>query len=567
MPRTAARWPLPALVAGLAVLAWFLVDYDLSVLLDPVERERAWQRVGAFLSGFGAPELSGDYLRRCADLTYTTLAMAIAGTMLGIAGGFVLAALASTNVLVAEARGLHRGLLRAVVELARLVQDVLRGVPDFAWALLLVPTFGLGTNSGAGVLALALNVTGILARVYSELFDAVPARSLEPLRAAGASRLQSWLFGILPQARPGLLSFTLLRWECAVRNASVLGIVGAGGLGSELQLRIEYGEGGKVLTVLFFLLALTAGSDLLSQFVRERVHHEEAPAARRQLPWSIARQRRRQLGLLAALVVLFGWAAGETLPASLGRAPNMTELGDRLQATADLFGGLLQPDLSLLPHALASAVVPLSMAWLGTLFAAVLAGLFAFFGSQTLMRAAATFTGERVRAPARIAGRLAWGGTKALAILLRAVPDLVWAMLLMNFLRQGPLPGMLAILLHTLGLLLRLYAENVDATPLRRLEVVHATAGTRARTYLWGVVPASLGEWTTQAFLQFEANVRTGVVLGFVGAGGLGLQFQWNLGMFRLDRAAAYLIVMILLAVVLDRISRLLGMARTRLIV
>src|SRR5262249_61170120 len=119
-----------------------------------------------------------------------------------------------------------------------------------------------------GVAALGVNVSGILGRVYSEMFDAVPPRHLEPVRATGAGRLQVLLYGVLPSARSGLVSFTLLRWECAVRNASVIGVVGGGGLGSEVSLRVGYGEDEKGLTLLAALVLLTVGSDLVSPAVR-----------------------------------------------------------------------------------------------------------------------------------------------------------------------------------------------------------------------------------------------------------------------------------------------------------
>src|SRR5262249_48359214 len=133
-----------------------------------------------------------------------------------------------------------------------------------------------------GVAALGVNVSGILGRIYSELFDAVPPRHLEPVRAAGAGSLQVFLYGVLPSARSGLVSFTLLRWECAVRNASVIGVVGGGGLGSEVSLRVGYGEYEKGLTLLAAVVLLRVGGDLVSQAVRKRLRAapqiEERPA-------------------------------------------------------------------------------------------------------------------------------------------------------------------------------------------------------------------------------------------------------------------------------------------------
>ena len=105
----------------------------------------------------------------------------------------------------------------------------------------------------------------------------------------------------------------------------------------------------------------------------------------------------------------------------------------------------------------------------------------------------------------------------------------------------------------------------LDAVPVRTLEVVRASAGTPARTFLYGALPAVAPHWLANTFFQFESNVRTGIVLGVVGVGGLGHLFEWHFGFFHYREAAACLIVIILLSSVLDRVSRRLGVARTRL--
>ena len=101
--------------------------------------------------------------------------------------------------------------------------------------------------------------------------------------------------------------------------------------------------------------------------------------------------------------------------------------------------------------------------------------------------------------------------------------------------------------------------------PLRTLEVVHAAAGSRSKTFLYGAAPraCSRSGWPT-SFFQFESNVRTAVVLGIVGVGGLGFLFSFEFEFFHYRRAATYLLVMVALAAGLDRLSRWLGVARVR---
>jgi phosphonate transport system permease protein len=546
-------------VAGLlllAAVAWLAGDYELARLAEPAARQRAWAGFSAFLGALGRPDLSPEFLRRAADLALTTVALAVLGTALGIAGGFLLGVAASRNVVVEDAPRGSRGARVVLCNAARLAQDVLRGIPDFAWAILAIPLLGLGP--AAGVAALALNVSGILGRIYSEIFDAVPARHLEPLRAAGAGPLQVFLYRILPTARAGVVSFTLLRWECAVRNSAVIGVVGGGGLGSEVFLRLGYGEYEKVLTLLAFLLLLTVGSDLVSQAVRSRMRADAQVEGGEGVAPEGAGPGRRRYTLPAALALLVVVAAWRLSP-SFGGAMDP----QRWAVAGAAFGDLLRPDLSILGRALASAAVPLSMAFLGTLLAAVLAAALAYPASWTFQVLSGFFTGERLRR-----GWMARGAAlvlaRAVGILSRSIPEVFWAMLLVSFFGLGTLPGMLALAVHSTGLLVRLFAEGVDAVSLRTLEVVHAAAGSRPKTFLYGAVPSVLPEWLANVFFQFESNVRTAVVLGIVGVGGLGFLFSFEFEFFHYRRAATYLLVMVALATALDRLSRRLGLAHVR---
>ena len=189
-----ARRPLGHFVALLAVLlamllAFSAADWDWSALTDAERRAQAAARIGAWLAAFARPDLSPDFVRNAMDLTLQTLSAAILGTALAVMLAWPLAMGASRAVCVGEERAvaggglltrLWRSLpLRSPAALlcaaCRLAQDILRAVPDFVWAIILVALIGLGPLTGA--LALALNITGILAKVYSELWDSVdPAR-------------------------------------------------------------------------------------------------------------------------------------------------------------------------------------------------------------------------------------------------------------------------------------------------------------------------------------------------------------------------------------------------------
>lgn len=558
--RTRALLLAAALVA-LVVVAWFGGGYDLGALATAEERGRGLARLQAFLGSLAGPNLEPSFLTYAGGLALTSLAIAVVGTLFAVALGLPLALAASAAVNVGDAHGVRRTLRRVVCEGARLVQDILRGVPDFVWAVFLVPLFGLGAQTG--VLAIGLNTAGILARVYSEAFDAVPGRQLAPIRAVGAGRLQTFLYGILPRVQAPVLSFTLLRWECAVRNAAVIGAVGAGGLGDELRVRISYGEYDKVLTGLLLMLLMTVGSDILSGFVRRRLGHEGATAA---APVALALARRRLLGLaiglVGAIVLAALWIGGD-----LWRlvSPAGGTWGQKLEFMGAFFADFARPKVDALDDALLSAGLPLSMALLATVGATALAACAAYAGSRAVARLRLQGGGPLGRALRAGVTRVVRLLIQGVSTVLRGVPEIFWAYLLVSFFLPGPLAGLVALVFHTVGILVRLFLENLDSVPHASLAVVQASAVTPAKTFFYGALPAVAPHWLANAFFQFESNVRTGIVLGVVGVGGLGHLFEWNFSFFHYRDASTCLIVIVLLSLVLDRISRRLGIARTRL--
>src|SRR6202040_3120548 len=120
----------------------------------------------------------------------------------------------------------------------------------------------------AGTLALAVAYSGLIGNVYADVFDSTNRQPLEALQSTGASRLQTFPGGIWPQPLPTLVAYTLYSFECCVRAASVLGLVGAGGIGYEIGLSMRLFDYGQVLTLIFALIGLLALTDLASQRLR-----------------------------------------------------------------------------------------------------------------------------------------------------------------------------------------------------------------------------------------------------------------------------------------------------------
>ena len=177
-------------------------------------------------------------------------------------------ALLSVRVLSISALTGRMAWWPAVVrQLVRWLLIVLRSVPELIWALVFVRVVGLGPTSG--VLAIALTFAGMLGKVYAEILDSGEAHATNSLLRNGSGRLQAFLFALLPQNAAELTSYTIYRWECAIRSSAVLGFVGAGGLGQLMDSSMKMFNGAEVATMLLVFMALVWLADRISAWLRQ----------------------------------------------------------------------------------------------------------------------------------------------------------------------------------------------------------------------------------------------------------------------------------------------------------
>ncbi len=265
--RDPAAMPRLALVVFLLVLLWpgfRLTEFDPAVLFEAHSRET----MGKFVSTFFPLETSAEFLRLVARSTLETLAIATAGTALALllAAPF---ALMITRTLSISRIGPGPGYVlgRALRLPVRFALMFLRSIPEIVWALLFVRAVGLGP--AAGVLAIGITYGGMLGKVYSEILESNDTRPAAALLETGSGRMAAFFYGMWPVALPELVSYTVYRWECAVRASVIMGFVGAGGLGQQMELSLRMLSGGEVSTILLVFLLLVVLADAVSAFLRK----------------------------------------------------------------------------------------------------------------------------------------------------------------------------------------------------------------------------------------------------------------------------------------------------------
>jgi phosphonate transport system permease protein len=231
-----------------------------------VERDNL-KVTGQFLRSFLPPALGAEFLALVLREAWRTVAIATAGMALAWLLAVPLTLLSTRVLSVSALTGPMARLPFVARQSLRWLLIVLRSVPELVWALVFVRVVGLGPT--AGVLAIALTYSGMLGKVYGEILESGETHATESLLRNGSSRLQAFFFGLLPQNAAELTSYTVYRWECAIRSSVVLGFVGAGGLGQQMDNSMKMFNGGEVFTMLAVFMALVALADRVSAGLRK----------------------------------------------------------------------------------------------------------------------------------------------------------------------------------------------------------------------------------------------------------------------------------------------------------
>jgi phosphonate transport system permease protein len=263
--RDPAWWPRVFWASLGLVLLWPLLvatEFRPWVMLQP----HSLRVTGGFLASFVPPAHGGEFLAMVARETWRTVAIATAGISLALVIAIPAALLSARVLSISALPGRMARGPAAARQAVRWLLILLRSVPELVWALVFVRVVGLGPT--AGVLAIALTYGGMLGKVYGDILESGEAGATQALLRNGAGRLQAFAYALLPANAAELTSYTVYRWECAVRSSVVLGFVGAGGLGQQMDSSMKMFAGGEVATMLAVFVALVWAADRCSAWLR-----------------------------------------------------------------------------------------------------------------------------------------------------------------------------------------------------------------------------------------------------------------------------------------------------------
>ena len=526
-PRASGLWPRRIWTAGLiGVTAWAFWDAGLG--REPVVNPAGWTVARRFLGAVVRPELGADFLELAAREAVTTIEYALVATALamlvGIGGGVLGSERFSERDPWSRSERRRDGSTRRVRRprvgwlVARLLNVVPRGIHEAIWALLLLLV--LGADPLVAVLAIAIPFGAITAKVVAEMIDDAPAEAFRSLRASGTGRLAALVYGTGPLVAADVVSYGFYRLECSIRSSVVVGMIGAGGIGFQIAVSEDGLRYGELWTLIGFLVVMSAAADWWGASLRSR------PGPR----------RRR---ISAALAV----AATVVSAVHLGLRPWTLVGADARGQLARVAGDAWPP---MLPRGgwselFAGAVDTVQLSIIAIALAALVAVPVALVAarpteSNPLASAAAAFT-------------------RFVMLVCRAVPPPLWALLILFVSYPGPIAGGVALGLYTLGVLGRLDAEAVENADRRPVTVLRTAGASSVGSFAYGTMPVVAPRFVALGLYRWEVAIRETVVVGLVGAGGLGRLLQQQRAGFDEARMLTTIVTLVALAFVVDLLS------------
>ncbi len=403
-------------------------------------------------------------------------------------------AMAAGGILIAVILGMIAGIwIGAGLPGSKAAYSFLAGIrsfPDLTLAILCVVVIGIGP--AAGMIAIAIFYAAAIGKIFSDLFRSADRDPLQALRATGASRLSVAFFGLLPLRSRDILSYGTYEFESALRCSVIVGAVGGGGIGTELVGTINALDFRRATTIILLLIALIAVIDACARQVK---------------------QKPSLLFLVFPLAAIAFWQDRPTMLAFMH--------------SVSTFAGMLPPSL---PR---DAVMKLPKLLLETAEIALGGTFFAMLGALPFgLAAARNFVPPWISLPVR-----------RLLEALRAVPEVVWGLVLVGAIGTGPEAGIIALALHGTGSLGRLYAESFENI---RMEPVHSIAATGARPLAiagFGFLPLAVAPLAVHTLFRLEWNVRAATIVGVIGAGGIGQALYNAQQLFFYQQMAAYILI------------------------
>ena len=495
--RTAVVLTLLA-IAGFSIYSLAKAEISISSMLGSIANaERFLARVGT---------VKFPPLAELLELTALTLGLVLTGTLL--------AALLSVPVAYIAAANTTPGPVFQAV--GRFITVITRAIPDVVFAMVFILVFSIGALPG--ILAIALHSIGMISKLFADAIEQIDEGPRLAIRAAGGSKTQEFIVGVVPQVLPSWIATVLHRNDINLRGSVILGYVGVVGLGLEMShafKSLNYSLGVGIAIVMFILcvamelisgairkvlLGHTATTGRTSKRATARRAAREAtpPTVHSRRPWSAARVRNLLWGWGAVAAAIAGvWVCNIKWSDLLEVWPKVPAI--MVQFWPPNFGSY---DFATMASAMGKT---LSIALAAMILSLVFSLLLGSFAARNVAPNHAVRTGSRLA-----------------LVLVRGVPEIILAILLIVITGLGSQAGIIALAFAGVGLLGKLIADSLEEVQNGPQKALTATGASRFQTYVSSTLPQGARAIIGHSFYLLDSNIRAATVLGIVGGGGIG---------------------------------------------
>ncbi len=401
-----------------------------------------------------------------------------------------------------------------------------RTLPSLVHAALLVALFRVGTF--AGLMALAIIAWIMTQKLLRERIEALPLEHIDSFCALGISKTRCYYTVLLSQVQNDLLSIFLLCLESNLRSASVLGLVGAGGIGQLLWRDLNHLRYARVLGIIILIFSSILILDALSALIRKTNFQGFKAKSPRQL------FLKRKIYRLAALILFITLCFALYLNLNL----NAERLAQGQKQALSLLLRLFHPDWSYLPSVGQGLWETFWIALTSTLIASIFALILSPLAASNLSR----FKAFSITA-------------KALINLFRSFPPMITAILCFRGLGPGAASGVFALSIYTLGVLCKMDYEALENAPENNLYASQALGIGKLKSYIFVLRPETFDRYIGLCLYRFESNLRNSTLLGIIGAGGIGQRITQTLQLRQFERAGLLILCLAAFVLVIDRLS------------
>lgn len=442
-------------------------------------------------------------------LSIETIAIGFWGTILGMVISFPLGFLSAKNT----SEGILYNISKGIV-------NFLRAIPDIMYAIVFVTSLGMGAL--AGVLALGLSTVGLLSKFYSEAIESIDRKPVEAIEATGSHGLGVIKHAILPQVYPLFMGYNLYLLDHNIRAAMVLGLVGAGGLGVEFFTQMRSFNYQKAAAILIIIFAIITIIDRVSAQLRKDIIDGNF----------LSRENRYKDSLLLLIISVIAMLSLYFIPV------NFKEMAYGVPRIWEFLKGMLSPDFSDIAVYAKLMLETVGMGISGTFLAVVISIPIGLLSARNV-----------------IPSPFVYNITKEIANFLRAMPELMFALIFVAAVGLGPFAGVMAIAIHTAGFLGKFYAEAIENIDPKPVEAVEATGARFIQRISHAVSPQVLPLFNSYNLYLIDRNIRASTVMGIVGAGGIGFDLVMSMKLFEYQKTVTLILIILFTIILVDWLS------------